>query len=391
MSTEIIHWGSDDFISDNYQMCSKTVMDNISDPNITFDKEGVCSYYHEYQHIKSNHLLTGEARDKKLANTLKKIKSSKGKYDCILGISGGVDSTYLAYRLKQLNVNVLLVHFDNGWNSELAVKNIENIIEKTKFDYETFVMDWEEFKDLQRSYFKASVLDLEVPTDHMIFGALYKIANKKNIKYIISGNNLVTEWLVPKTWNYAKFDLVNLKNIHKKFGKKKLVLLPKLGVWEFAYYQLFKKIEGIPLLNYIDYNKAECKKLIIKELDWIDYGGKHYESIFTRFYQGYILPNKFGIDKRKAHLSNLILSDQLTREEALKELKNPPIDVQLADNDKEYVSKKLGFSDQEFSDVLRLPNLNHESYGTDKKKRQLYFSIMKLIKPLTSIIKKIGR
>lgn len=388
MIDKMIHWGNKEYIPKNYQVCSKTVIDNIADPEITFDENGISSYYHDYQEVKVKHLLHGSERDKKLNAAINSMKSAKRKYDCILGISGGVDSTYLAYKLKEFNLNVLLVHFDNGWNSELAVKNIENIITKTGFDYETFVMDWEEFKDLQRSYFKASVLDLEVPTDHMIFGALYKIANKKNIKYIISGNNIVTEWLIPKTWNYAKFDLENLKNIHKVFGSKKLVKLPKIGIWEYAYYQLFKKIEGVTILDYMDYNKAECKKLIIKELNWIDYGGKHYESIFTRFYQGYILPNKFGIDKRKAHLSNLILSGQLTKIEALEELKAPPMPEAMAKTDKEYVAKKLGFTTYEFDNLLKLPNVEHSYYGTDQKQKDFYFSIMRTIKPITRLLKK---
>jgi len=292
-----------------------------------------------------------------------------------------------ANKLKQFGLKVLLVHFDSGWNSELAVANIENIVSKTGFDYETFVMDWEEFRDLQRSYFKASVIDLDVPADHMIFGALHKIANKHNIKNIISGNNYVTEWLIPKTWNYPKFDLVNLKNIHKLFGTKKLKKLPKLGVWNYAYYQLFKKIKRITILDLMDYNKAETKKVIINELNWKDYGGKHYESIFTRFYQGYILPQKFGIDKRKAHLSNLILSEQLTREEALEELKQPPMPEDLVRTDKEYVAKKLGFTNEEFDAVLKLPNVEHSYYGTDRKQRNFYFSIMRTIKPITKLLK----
>lgn len=385
----IVHWGNTKFIPNNYKQCEITVMDNIADPNIRFDKEGICNYYYEYNKLvnKIPWFENSDLKKKKYEETIRKLKSSNGKYDCVLGISGGVDSTFLAYLLKQEGVNVLLVHFDNGWNSELSVQNIHNIVEKTGFDLETFVMDWEEFKDLQRAYFRASVLDLEVPTDHMIFGSMYKIARRKGITYIISGNNVVTEWLLPKAWYYPKFDYKNLINIHSRFGEMKLKKLPALGVWHQAFYQLVLGIERIKILDYIDYNKSAVKEIIKSELGWKDYGGKHYESIFTRFYQGYILPKKFGIDKRKAHLSNLILSGQLTKKMALEELSKPPLDAQLATNDKSYVAKKLGFTEEEFEGILSLPNVNHHVYGNDKDDREKYFKMMKLLKPLTRLLK----
>jgi len=360
---------------------------DISDPKISFDEKGVCNHCLEYKEIAQENLNSGGIAEKQFLKIIDRLKSTKGKYHCILGISGGVDSSYLAYVLKNNKVNVLLVHFDYGWNSKLAVKNIRNIVQITGFDLETIVMDWEEFKDLQRSYFKASVLDLDIPADHMIFGALYKTANKYKIKYIISGNNVVTEWLLPKSWNYSKFDLVNLKNIQKKFGTKRLKNLPALGVWHMAYFQLIKRIERVNLLDSLEYNKQDTKILIQRELNWVDYGGKHYESVFTRFYQGYILPYKYKIDKRRAHLSNLILSDQISKEDALEEMKSPSLPKDMVKSDKEYVAKKLGFSMVEFEEVLNLPNVEHEFYGTDKRQRKFYFFIMKLLKPFTWLIK----
>jgi len=384
------HFVNPKFIPENYRQCTKTVMDNIADPNITFDKDGVCNYYYEYLESEKKNVFKGKEGEKKLRETINKIKEEgKGKkYDCILGVSGGVDSTYLAYLAKKENLRTLLVHFDNGWNSELAVKNIENIVNYTGFDLETFVMDWEEFRDIQRAYFKASVLDLEVPTDLMIFGAMYKIANKYNIKNVLSGNNTVTEDLLPESFYFTKFDLVNLLNIHKRFGTVKIKKLPKLGIYEWIYYSAIKKMNGIRLLNYVEYNKDTVKNFIIEKLGWTDYGGKHYESVFTRFYQGYILPNKFGIDKRKAHLSNLIASGQISRQFALKELEKPPMPDDLAIMDKEYVAKKLGFSKEEFEEVLNLENIPHELYGTQERIKKRIFFIMGITKPIRKFFQK---
>lgn len=373
------------------QVCNKTVMDT-TDPAITFDEEGVCNYWHEYQEFKKS-LPTLEERKKLLTKNVTKIKAAgKGKpYDCLLGLSGGVDSSYLAWLAKDLGLRPLVVHFDNGWNSELAVSNIEKLVSNLGYDLETFVMDWDEFRDLQRAYFKASVIDLEVPTDHMIFGALYKIASRHKIRFILSGNNQATEWLLPKPWYYKKFDFKNIKGIHKAYGELPMKKLPALGVWHQAYYQLVQGINNIPLLDYVEYNKHDAKKFLMDSFDWRDYGGKHYESIFTRFYQGYILPHKFNIDKRKAHLSSLILTDQMTREEALKELEFPTYDKDLQKSDKEYVAKKLGFSREEFDELLSLPNRPHEDFGTDDAERKLYFKIAEKTAPARKAIRRLLR
>lgn len=371
----------------NYRQCSLSVMDNIADPDITFDENGICNYYYKYLAEASKPEYQEPLRSNILTSLISGIKSKKGKYNCIIGVSGGVDSTYLALFAKEQGLSPLLVHFDYGWNSELAVKNIENIVSKTGFDLYTYVMDWEEFSSLQRSYFRASVLDLDVPADHMIFGALFKTAKKFNITTILSGNNYRTENTLPKSWNYNKFDLINLIDIHKKFENTKLNHLPKLGLWQNAYYQLVLGVKNVNILNFLDYNKADVKKRIINELDWKDYGGKHHESIFTRFYQGYILPNKFNIDKRKAHLSDLIFSGQLTREEALNELNEPHYPIELMHSDFIFVAKKLKFSEEDFKAVLEQTNRKHETFKTDQLSREKYFQIMRLIKPITRIIK----
>lgn len=348
-----------------------------SDPDIAFDADGVSNHWHDYQALMATQ-PDAAAKQAQLDKLLADVRADgRGKaYDCVIGLSGGVDSSYVTWLAKQWELRPLIVHFDNGWNNELAVRNIENICKKLGFELHSFVMDWDEFRDLQRAYFKASVVDLEVPTDHMISGALYRLAAKHGLKYILSGHNYVTESVMPKSWNYAKFDLVNLRNIHKKFGERPLRKLPALGVWQRAWYQLVRGIHSEAVLDLVVYNKAAAKALLMRELDWVDYGGKHYESLFTRFYQGYILPRKFGVDKRKAHLSNLILSGQMDRNEALRELQQPPYDELLQERDKAYVRKKLGFAEGEFEALLTLPNQRHEIYGTDRAQRARYFRIV---------------
>lgn len=357
------------------QFCTTLVMDT-TDPDITFDDAGVCNYWHEFEAFKKT-LPDREERDRRLAAAVETIKrAGEGKrYDSVIGLSGGVDSSYLAHLARKLGLRPLAVHFDNGWNSELAVGNIERLVTKLGYDLETFVMDWDEFRDLQRAYFKASVIDLEVPTDHMIFGALHKTAARHGIRHILSGTNYATEWLLPKSWYYRKFDLANIQAIHRRFGEVPMRKLPALGIWQQAWYHHIRRIRSVHLLDLVDYSKAAAKTLLINELGWRDYGGKHYESIFTRFYQGYILPRKFDVDKRKAHLSSLILTGQMTREEALRELQQPTYDEDLQQQDKAYVAKKLGFSPEEFEAVLTAPNRRHEEFGTDAKGRKLYFDI----------------
>lgn len=375
----------------DYQQCAISVMDTIGDPDIKFDEKGICNYYYEYLAAEEKQGFAGAAGEAKLNEAVSRIKAAgaNNEYDCVIGLSGGADSTYLCYLAKQLGLRPLVVHFDYGWNSELAVQNIENTTKKLGFHLLTYVMDWPEFKELQRSYFKASVIDLDVPADHMIFGALFKTAAKFNIKYLLSGNNVWTEHTLPRTWNYNKFDLVNLKNIHFTYSKTPLKKLPALGLWQYAWYQLVKNIQSVQLLNFIEYKKEEVKNIITRELGWRDYGGKHHESIFTRFYQGYILMRKFNVDKRKAHLSNLIFAGQLSKQEAIAELQRPAYDPVMQEQDKEYVAKKLGFTREEFEAVLSQPNKSHQSFGTDESQRLMYFKLMRAIKPLTSIVKKL--
>lgn len=365
-------------------MCVRCVYDTKIE-DISFNSEGLCSYCQKYDRLAEKHInIPDEIKKKQLDTIVSKIKrlGRNKKYDCILGLSGGVDSSYLAWLARDLGLRPLVVHFDNGWNSELAVKNIENIVNKLNYDLETYVFNWEEFKDLQRAYFKAGVVDIEVPTDYLIFAVLNKLAAKRGIRYILSGYNYATEFGMPKGWNIAnKFDNKNLEDIHKRFGKVKLRNFPTFGRYQIFYYENILGIETAPLLNYVNYVKKDVKDFIAKKLDWKDYGGKHYESIFTRFYQGYVLPKKFGIDKRKAHWSALICSGQATQEEALADLRKEPYPLELQKEDLEYVSKKLDFSLEEFNAILNTKPVPHSFYAMEKEddaEWKLFKKVMKL-------------
>lgn len=381
-------------MSSNYKQCTRCVLDTTV-KDIKFDADGVCHYCHEYDDLASKTVLRPKSViDAELKATIEKIKNKgkKNKYDCIIGLSGGVDSTYLCLLAKRLGLRPLVVHFDNGWNSELAVKNIESVITKLGFDLFTYVINWNEFKDLQMAYLKASVVDIEVPTDSLISATLFKIARKKGIKYILSGTNIVTEGIVPNGWNYQdKTDLTNLTNIHNKYGKVKLRDFPKFGLFQRYIYLNFFRIESVPILNLIGYNKTKVKEEITQELNWRDYGGKHYESIFTRFYQGYILVQKFNIDKRRMHLATLICSGQISRQEALHELSQPGYDLQMLSSDKEFVLKKFDISAAEFDAIMQTPPVEHAVFGTqwDPQYFKKYFYFTLLMKPILWLYNKL--
>jgi N-acetyl sugar amidotransferase len=373
----------------SYRQCSVTVMDNIADPDIYFDADGICNYYYEYKKAEERDVLTGEAGQNKLRELADEIKEKgKGKpYDCLIGLSGGVDSTYVALIAKELGLRPLAVHLDNGWNSELAVMNVENVIKKLGFDLFTLVVNWEEFKDIQLAYLRASVVDIEVVSDHAIFATMYKLAKEKNIGYIISGTNVVTEHIMPPSWLYQKMDFTNLKDIHDRYGKRKIKTYPTFDFKKYVYYSAFLKLTPVSILNYLPYNKKEVKERITKELDWRDYGGKHYESIFTKFYQAYILPYKFHIDKRKAHLSTLICSGQITRDEALMELEKPVYDPEELETDKEYVLKKFGLTEREFEDIMQAPVQQHSVFKSDKRLKERYMQLLLRTEKVRRIIK----
>lgn len=334
--------------------CSQCVMDSVGNPEIAFDEQGVCNYCHEYWTKEKVRILKSPEREQALEALVGKIKNAgKGKkYDCLIGVSGGVDSTYTAYYVNKLGLRPLAVHFDNGWNSELAVHNIQKVLETLDIDLYTYVVNWSEFKNLQLSFLKSSTPDGEIPTDHAIFSILYKVATKHKIRYILNGNNFKTEGVMPRLWSYGHIDWKYIKCVHKKFGSQRLKTYPRFSLLKFLKCTYIDRIRSISILNYLDFDKNEVKKVLTKNLEWQDYGGKHYESIYTKFFQGILLPEKFDIDKRKIHLSALVLCGQITREEGLQALEAPIYPADKVRDDKEYVAKKFGISAEELEVIL---------------------------------------
>lgn len=356
-----------------YQICSQCIMDT-TDPDIQFDELGICSHCRKFEHYRKECWFPNEDGEKQLNAIIQKIKQENinNEYDCIIGLSGGVDSSYLAYKAIELGLRPLAVHVDAGWNSELAVKNIENIVKKLNIDLFTHVVDWEEMQDLQVAFLKSGVANQDVPQDHAFFAALYGFAVQNNIRYVLSGSNIATESILPQGWGYDAMDAQHLKSIHKKFGKSPLKTFPIASFFKYHfYYPYIRRMKVIAPLNFMYYNKDEAISILEKKLDWRYYGGKHYESRFTKFFQGYYLPHKFGYDKRKAHLSSLIVSGQLSREMALKELSKDPYPLSELKEDKAFISKKLGLKEGKLEELLTLPDKNFKDYPSNYTLRKV--------------------
>lgn len=338
-----------------YQECARCLM-NTSDPWITFDEYGVCNHCLKYDQYLVG-LGSEDERKAKLNELVSSIKKrGQGKeYDCIMGLSGGVDSSYLAwFAVKELGLRPLVVHVDAGWNSELAVSNIQNIVQRLKLDLHTLVIDWDEIRDLQRAYFLAGIANLDVPQDHAFIASLYREARKFGIKDVLNGGNMQTESILPAAWGYDASDSVSLKAIHKRYGEKKLKSYPILTPFDrFFYYPYVLRMKVHRPLEFIDYSKEQAKRLLREEFGWRDYGGKHYESVFTKFFQAHYLPEKFGYDKRLAHLSSLIVSGQCTKNDAQCELNSPAYLPGELEEDRNYWLKKLGLSKEDYQRVMK--------------------------------------
>ncbi|MBS9442723.1 N-acetyl sugar amidotransferase [Photorhabdus heterorhabditis] len=363
-----------------YQVCTRCVMDT-TDPTISFDSNGVCNHCNDFDNKTSKSWYPTDLGKEKLNNIIKKIKASKKneKYDCIIGLSGGIDSAYLAVILKDYGLNPLVIHIDAGWNSELAVYNIEQVIKHTGFDFHTHVMNWNEIRDLQVAYLKSGVANQDVVQDHAFFSTLYHYAIKHKIKYVISGGNIATESVVPTSWHHSAMDAINLHDIHKKFGVTKLKYYKTISIFQYYFtYPFIHKFRTVRPLNYLPYNKKDALTFLKEKIDYKDYGRKHGESIFTKFFQNYYLPTKFNYDKRRPHLSSLILSKQLTREESLLELEQPLYDDNELREDFSYIAKKLKISENDLNEFIRSPGKNYSEY----KNWDSYFRFFKKIQQI---------
>jgi N-acetyl sugar amidotransferase len=364
------------------RVCSRCLYDTQDYPELTFDSEGVCSICSIYDDLQKRTVFKDDTGIQKLNTLLHGIKDSGNNkpYNCIIGVSGGVDSSYVAYLSKQWELRPLIVHVDNGWNSELATKNIENILTVLGYDLYTHVIDWQEMRSSQLAFIKASVLDIDLPFDNAFMAILYSIARKHKIRYILSGHNTVTEGWMPPTFTHYKLDSVNIHAIQRKFGDIKRSKLPTIGpIKKWA----SEKVYGIQMVNPLDlipYDKNAVKKLLIAKLGWRDYGGKHYENTFTKFYQGYILPTKYRVDKRKAHLSTLICSGQLQRTEALEFLQSPAYAPDEVESDMYFFCKKLGISVDDFKRYMEQAPVPHTAFASYLR----LFDLLRRIKHLFS-------
>jgi len=351
-----------------YQVCKNCAMDT-TDSLIIFDEKGVCDHCNNYYDNILPNWHPDEIGAKELDKIAKKIKKDgKDKeYDCIIGISGGVDSSYLLYYAKEkLGLRPLAFSVDSGWNLNVAVENVEKIVKGLGLDLYTEIVNWNEMKDLQLAYFKSQVPYQDTPQDHVIFASLYNYASKNGIKYVLTGGNYSTECVrEPNEWVYLN-DIRQIKDIHKRFGSITLKTLPLCGMFKYRlYYGYFKGMKVVKPLDLIPYKKEAAISLLEEKFGWERYANKHFESVFTRFYEGYWLVKKFGFDKRRAHFSSLILTGQMTREEALKKLQEPPYSEELAMQDLEYVAKKLGITTEEFEDMMKGENKTYKDYKSN--------------------------
>ena len=366
-----------------YKICKNCVMDT-SDSKISFNDEGVCDHCQTfYKKILPNWDTSekGEAKLIKLLDQIKKEGKNKD-FDCIMGMSGGIDSSYLLYVMKEkYNLRPLVFHVDAGWNSQIAVNNIERLIDGLDLDLYTDVIDWEEIKDLQLSFFKSGVSHIDTPQDHAFFATMYKFASKHKIKYILTGANYSTECIRnPLEWMYFQSDSIQLKDIHKNFGKKPLKDYPITNIlWHKIYLPYIKGIKLVKPLDYIPYHKDEAMQLLVDKFGYQKYPQKHFESRFTRFYESYWLPKRFGYDTRKVQYSSLILTNQMTRDEALSKLGSLPYDESTIKNDFEYIANKLSISIDELQHYMDMPKKTYRDYKSQDRIYYLGAKVMKML------------
>ncbi len=341
---------------------------DTSDPEITFDAEGVCWHCRNFETKLRPVWQDSPAGERELRAKVEAIKRENASrdYDCILGLSGGVDSSYLAIKVVEYGLRPLVVHVDAGWNSELAVQNIERLVKALQLDLHTIVIDWEEMRDLQVAFLRSGVANQDVPQDHAFFAGLYKFAIAHKVNWVLSGGNLASESILPTAWGYDAMDKRHLLGVHRRFGTRRLRTYPLVSFWDLYFiFPFVRKMRVLRPLDYLPYNKLDAKKLLIERYGWKDYGAKHYESVWTKFFQGYYLPTRFGYDKRLPHLSSLVVAGQMTRDEALAQLAREHYPAEELRRDRTFVLKKLGLSETEFEQLLRAPVTTHHDYPSN--------------------------
>jgi N-acetyl sugar amidotransferase len=366
------------------QICTNCIMDT-SDSGIVFDERGWCDYCNNYYtNILPHWHPDDEVGRAMLQKDVDRIKrDGRGKsHDCVIGISGGVDSSYLTYiAVQKLGLRPLLLHVDAGWNSQAAVHNIERLVDALKLDLHTEVVDWREMQDLQLAFFKAGVPHLDTPQDHAFFASLYNFAARHGIKYILTGANYSTECVrEPLEWHYHASDLTQLKDIHRHFGQRPLRRFPRADILKYSvYYRLLKGVRVVKPLNFVPYVKESAMQELVDRFGWQRYAQKHYESRFTRFYEGYWLPTRFGYQKHRAHYSSLILTKQMTRDEALQRIAQPAYDPETIHQDFEYVATKLDISVEQLKAFMDAPKRTYRDYKNKMAILQFGATVMRAI------------
>lgn len=368
-----------------HQVCKQCVMDT-TDPDIIFDQDGICNHCHEYETLKNQSHQYTEQKFEEIVEKIKK-RGKSYQYDCISALSGGTDSSYLLHRLKSYGLRVLAFHYDSGWNTQEAVHNVKALTSKMDVDLYTFTIDPKEFRAIQIAYLKAGVIDLDVPTDHALHGSMYKAAVVNKVPTIMTGHNFETESIMPKSWVTDKLDSRNLMDIYKQYGNGvPIKTFPLQTAWvKFMNYNI-RNIKMIFALNYLEYNKKRAYEELKNEYGWEPVRVKHGESIWTRFYQCYVLNERFGVDKRKAHFSNLILSGVMTRDEALEELKKPTYRDDF-EQDKQMILERYQLSEEDMKSFINRPIRKHSDFKNEKVLKNFYFKLERLLPFLNSSTK----
>jgi len=350
-----------------YWMCRTCVMDT-TDPDISFDEQGVCCYCRRFAEHPAGYGKYEDGLAQWESRILPEVKQhGRGRqFDAVVGVSGGIDSSYLSYVCSTFGLRCLLVHADNRFDTETAKRNMKRISEYTGYPLHFYSADFEEFRSVQVAYLRASVIDMDIPSDYLDEAFVRKAAVDHKVKYVFSGGNYFSDAFMPYAWTYRnKNDWTNLRNINRKFGWKSLNSFPINGILQIIYNRNVRKIHYLTPLNYLGYNRFEALKILQEKVGYEAYGDKHDENVLTRFYQRYILPTKFGIEKRKMNYSNFIRAKGMTREQALQELKKPTYDPAQLEADWKFVLGNLEMNEEEFERCMSLPTHAHEEYGTD--------------------------